>query len=46
MPGGPRAAYDMVKDVLELIAAKVRGEDAVGGRAGPQRGGGRVGAAI
>ena len=23
MPGGPRAAYDMVKDVLELIAAKV-----------------------
>lgn len=24
MPGGPRAAYDMVKDVLELIAAKVR----------------------
>jgi 6-phosphogluconate dehydrogenase len=26
MPGGPQAAYDMVKDVLEKIAAKVRAE--------------------
>lgn len=35
MPGGPREAFDQVRDVLEAIAAKVRGS--AGGRSAISR---------